>query len=93
MTRRTVDAQLLRGMTFNSAKGACLRRGMTPGGRWRYEGDVSAVIRKLDKMGVLSRINRLEWSVVEDIAPRVSKVIKDISRPASTGRTKQREIR
>jgi hypothetical protein len=79
MTGRTVDTGLLRGMVWTQARHACEARGLTPGGQWRYERDVSAAIRRLEKRGVLHRIDRLGWSVVLDIERQIDQVAKDIS--------------
>lgn len=79
LTRRDVDADLLRGMIWSNGETACLQRGKTPGGRWRYEADVSRAIRKLEKQCVLLKVGHGVWSVQKDIEREVDRYARDIA--------------
>jgi hypothetical protein len=79
LTGRNVDAGQLRGMVWGQGETACRERGMTQGGRWRYETDVSRAIRKLEEKGVLHKVERGAWIVVKDIEREVDQYTRDIS--------------
>jgi hypothetical protein len=79
MTGRNVNADILRSMVRSQDETACLDRGMTQRGRWRYETDVSRAIRKLEEKGVLQKVGHGDWVVMTDIEGEAAKYARDIS--------------